>query len=65
LVSAKKIYIVIGSAILLTVALFFTVIYSPLFNRPADYEAAIDSSKFVRIERPIFKYGLKVNGMEV
>ncbi|MGC4023271.1 MAG: peptidoglycan DD-metalloendopeptidase family protein [Cyclobacteriaceae bacterium] len=63
--NTKKVFVIVGSAILLIVALFFALIYSPLLNRPADYAVAIDSSKYVKIERPIFKYGMKVNGMKV
>lgn len=61
----KKNYFIIGIALLLFVAVFSLFTYSTLFNRPGDYEAAIDSSKLVIIEKPVYKYGMLVNGMEV
>ncbi len=63
--SPKKILIISGSALLLIVVAFVLLIYTSVFNRTGDYETAIDSSQLVTIEKPVYKYGMLVNGMEV
>ncbi len=63
--SQKKIYITLSAASLLAVSFFLLYNYSTLFTLPGDYEMEVDSSLFVKIERPVFKYGMLVSGMEV
>ncbi|HCW06037.1 MAG TPA: peptidase M23 [Cytophagales bacterium] len=62
--SLKKIYF-ISAAALFVVVVLFTLLYTSLVTLPGDYEIAVDSSKLVTIEKPVIKYGMKVNGMEV
>src|SRR6185369_8242181 len=52
-------------ALLLIVVALALVVYTPFFNHSGDYEAAIDSSQLITIEKPVYKYGMLVNGMEV
>ncbi|MBI1768687.1 MAG: peptidoglycan DD-metalloendopeptidase family protein [Bacteroidetes bacterium] len=64
--SFRKIYILVSAALLIS-AVFVIFISTPLFNRSANNATTtvLDSSKFVTIERPVFKYGLKVNNLEL
>jgi murein DD-endopeptidase MepM/ murein hydrolase activator NlpD len=61
----RKLYLSIGAALLLIVSFLALSIYTSVFSRPGEYEVAVDSSEYVTIERPVFKYGMLVNGMEV
>jgi len=68
LASQKKIYIVIGALLLLSVSFFVLNAFTSGFTFPGDYEAVADSSKVadvLNMERPIIKYGIAVNGLEV
>lgn len=64
----KKILIALGAVILFSVSFFILNAFTSLFTFPGDYEAVIDSTKVadvVNVEKPIFKYGMLVNGLEV
>lgn len=54
-----------AASLLVGATVFILIFYTSVFTLPADYEPAIDSSKLVTIEKPVFKYGMQVNGMEV
>jgi len=62
----KKIYFVVAAALLLLVAFLVLNTYTTVFTRPGDFEARTDSSQVIqKVERPIMKYGMRINGMEV
>lgn len=61
----KKTYYLLGAALLLIGSFFLLVAYTTVFNHPAEYETVADSSQLIKIEKPIVKYGMLVNGMEV
>lgn len=64
--ASKKIFLFIAGGILLLGSLSFLLInYTGLFTRSGDYEVGIDSSQFVLVERPIFKFGIQVNGLDI
>ncbi len=66
LASRKKIYLfVLGATLLLSVSIFLFVADISVFTLPAEYETKVDSSQFVKAEKPIIKFGMAVNGMEV
>jgi len=65
LTARKKNYLISVASLLIVVTLFVLTFYTSVFTLPADYEPAVDSSKLVIIEKPVFKYGMQVNGMEV
>ncbi len=54
-----------GAAFLLVVLLFALSVSTSIFTLPGEYEIVVDSSQYVKIESPKFKYGMLVNGMEV
>ena len=66
--SQKKTYILIGALLLLSVSFFVLNTFTSAFTFPADYEAPVDSSKVatvVNTEKPIIKFGIVVNGLEL
>lgn len=64
--STSKIYIVAGVTTFFIVVAYLLVSYSSLFiPARSDLKVTVDSSKLVPVEKPIFKYGIKVNGLEV
>jgi len=53
---------------MLSVLFFGLIAFASVFVFPADYEVVADSSKVTtvaEVEKPIFKYGMVVNGLEV
>jgi len=65
LAPSKKIVIALAATLVLLIVAYSLIMYTTLFPQPGDYEVAIDSSKLVVIEKPVYKYGMMVNGMEV
>lgn len=61
----KKIYFVVGAVFLLLIAFLLLNTYTTLFTRPGDYESLVDSTKIIEVEKPILRYGMQINGMEV
>ncbi|MBS1486176.1 MAG: peptidoglycan DD-metalloendopeptidase family protein [Bacteroidetes bacterium] len=62
----KKIFLFTSAgSLLLALTLFLLANYTQFFEHPADYEVAIDSSKFIPVEQPVFRYGIKVNQMDI
>jgi len=66
--SRKKIYVLVGALLILSVSFFVLNTFTSVFVFPADYEVVADSSKVaavVDVEKPIRKYGMVLNGLEV
>jgi murein DD-endopeptidase MepM/ murein hydrolase activator NlpD len=65
----KKIYVLVGALLLLlSISIFVLNAFTSAFSFSEDNYAAVDSVKVVDvvgIEKPIVKYGMVVNGMEV
>lgn len=58
----------IGALLLLSVSFFVLNTFTSAFTFPIDYEAPVDSSRVatvVNIEKPIIKFGIVVNGLEL
>jgi murein DD-endopeptidase MepM/ murein hydrolase activator NlpD len=68
LASQKKTYILISALLLLSASFFVLNTFTSAFTFPGNYEAVADSSKVadaMAIEKPITKYGMVVNGLDV
>jgi murein DD-endopeptidase MepM/ murein hydrolase activator NlpD len=70
LASNRKIYLIIGASLVIIFAALAFIKFIPLFNHtPAanvvSDSTSIDSSKVKIVEESIFKFGIKVNGLEV
>ena len=65
LATKTKIYVTAGAILLLGISFIILNTYSTVFTFPGDYEATVDSTKVVEIEKPIVKYGMLVNGLEL
>jgi murein DD-endopeptidase MepM/ murein hydrolase activator NlpD len=61
----KKIFVLLGAVLLVIGSLFILNAYTSVFALPGDYEATVDSTKVVEVEKSIFKFGILVNGLEV
>ncbi|HLZ17237.1 MAG TPA: peptidoglycan DD-metalloendopeptidase family protein, partial [Cyclobacteriaceae bacterium] len=61
----RKIYLIVAAVLLLLVVFLLLNSYTAILTRPGDYEARVDSSRVVKVEKPIMKYGMRINGMEV
>jgi len=65
LATQKKIYLTVGAVLLLSLSFFILNTFTPAFTFPADYEVVIDSTKIIVEEKPLYKYGILINGLEV
>lgn len=65
LASRKKILYFGGTALVLGFSFFLLFAYTSIFTLPADYETVVDSSRLVKTDKPIVKYGMLVNGLMV
>lgn len=66
--SQKKIYVLLSALLILSVSFFVLNAFTSTFTFPADYEAVADSSAVAHVknaEKPIMKYGIVVNGLDV
>ena len=70
MLSRKKFFVLVGALLFLSVSFFVLVTFTSVFVFPADYEVVADSTKaqvtsVAKVEKPILKYGMVLNGMEV
>ncbi len=61
----KKILYLGAVAVMLGFSFFLLITYTSFFSRPADYEAGVDSSRLVKTDKPVVKYGMLINGLKV
>jgi len=61
----KKIYVIAGSVLLLSVSFGILNTCTSVLTFPGDYQTGVDSSKVVKVEKPIFRYGMLVNGLDL
>jgi murein DD-endopeptidase MepM/ murein hydrolase activator NlpD len=65
LATQKKIYIAVCAVLLLSTSFFILNTYTSAFTFPGDYEVVVDSAKVIPTEKPVYKYGILTNGLEV
>jgi len=70
LASVRKIYLIAGAVLVITIATFAFLKFIPLFHSTPVAKApidtvAVDSSKLIPVEKPVFKYGIQVNGLAI
>jgi murein DD-endopeptidase MepM/ murein hydrolase activator NlpD len=62
------VYVLLGALLILSVSFFVLNAFTSTFTSPADHEVFADSSAVIHtkdVEKPIIKYGMSVNGLEV
>ncbi len=65
LATQTKIFLAIGAVVLLSTTFFILNTFTSVFAFPGDYQSVIDSTKITVVDKPLYKYGILINGLEV